>query len=131
MVRSFNQLEQNMKKFNLQLSPFVVPTDDGKIIEEHFGLASIDSPFSLARMVAPPGWSEPFQTPEFDEITLVIRGKKQIAFEEEVIVLNAGESIRISKGVRLQYSNPFDEPCEYISVCSPAFSIHLVNRESE
>jgi len=46
-----------------------------------------------------------------------------------VIVLEAGESIKIEKGVRIQYSNPFNEPCEYLAVCLPAFSIDLVNRE--
>ncbi len=29
-----------MKNYTIQKSPFVVPTQDGKLIEEHFGLAS-------------------------------------------------------------------------------------------
>ena len=29
-----------MKKYTLQKSPFIVPTTDGKLIEEHHGLAS-------------------------------------------------------------------------------------------
>ena len=63
--------------YHLQTAPFKVPTTDGKLIEEHVGLASTkDSHISIAHMVAPPGWSEPFQTPEFDEYTLVSRGKK-------------------------------------------------------
>ena len=28
------------KKYKIQNSPFVVPTTDGKVIEEHFGLAT-------------------------------------------------------------------------------------------
>ena len=80
-------------------------------------------------MVAPPKWSEPFQTPEFDEYTYIIKGKKQFIIEGEKIVLEAGQSIKILKGTRVQYSNPFDKPCEYIAVCNPAFSIDLVNRE--
>jgi ethanolamine utilization protein EutQ len=56
-----------MKKFILQNKPFIVPTTDGKLIEEHFGNASNgDSAVSIAHMIAPPGWSEPFQIPEFD-----------------------------------------------------------------
>ena len=39
------------------------------------------------------------------------------------------ESIKIDKGTRVQYANPFDEEVEYISICFPAFSIDLVNRE--
>jgi len=117
------------KKYHIQKSPFIVPTTDGKLIEEHFGLATINSDISIAKMVAPPKWSEPFQTPDFDEYTYIISGKKQFIIDDEVIVLSAGESIKIDKGTRVQYSNPFDEPCEYISVCMPAFSIDLVNRE--
>lgn len=66
-----------MPKYILQNSPFIVPTDDGKLIEEHFGKSSIDvGDFSIAHMIAPPGWSEPFQIPVFDEITYVLKGKK-------------------------------------------------------
>ena len=119
-----------MKKYIVQQSPFVVPTTDGKLIEEHFGNASDNnSQISIAHMIAPPKWSEPFQTPEFDEYTYIIKGKKQFIIEGDVVVLEAGQSIKIEKHVRVQYSNPFNEPCEYISVCTPAFSIDLVNRE--
>jgi mannose-6-phosphate isomerase-like protein (cupin superfamily) len=120
-----------MKKFKIQKSPFIVPTNDGKLIEEHFGLASIESELSIAHMVAPANWSEPFQTPNFDEYTYIIKGKKQFNIEGELVVLKAGESIKILKGSRVQYSNPFDEECEYLAVCLPAFSIDLVNREAE
>jgi len=118
-----------MNKYRVQRSPFVVPTNDGKLIEEHFGLASINSELSIAKMIAPPKWSEPFQTPEFDEYTFIIKGKKQFNIDGEMIILNAGESIKIDKGTRVQYANPFDEAVEYISICFPAFSIDLVNRE--
>ena len=119
-----------MKKYSVQTSPFIVPTTDGKIIKEHFGLASTsNSDISIAHMIAPPGWSEPFQTPEFDEFTFIIKGKKQFIIEGETIVLEAGQSIKITKNTRVQYSNPFTEPCEYLAICKPAFSIDLVNRE--
>ena len=118
------------KKYVIQKSPFIVPTDDGKVIKEHFGLASDgNANISIAHMVAPPGWSEPFQTPEFDENTFIIKGKKQFIINDETIILEAGQSIKIEKNTRLQYSNPFTEPCEYIAICLPAFSINSVNRE--
>ena len=116
-----------MKKYNIQKAPFIVPTTDGKLIEEHFGLASIVSELSIARMIAPAKWSEPFQTPKFDEYTYIIKGKKQFNIEGDLIVLEAGQSIKILKGTRVQYSNPFNEDCEYIAVCLPAFSMDLVN----
>ena len=121
-----------MAKYTIQKSPFIVPTTDGKLIEEHFGLASDGNKnISIAHMVAPPKWSEPFQTPEFDEYTFIIKGKKQFIIEEEIVVLEAGQSIKVNKHTRLQYSNPFTEPCEYIAICLPAFSIDSVNREEE
>ncbi len=121
-----------MKKYIVQHTPFVVPTTDGKIIKEHFGNASDgNSKISIAHMKAPAGWSEPFQTPEFDEYTFIIRGKKQFVIEGETVILEAGQSIKIEKHTRVQYSNPFTEPCEYIAICTPAFSMGLVNRANE
>ena len=119
-----------MKKYTIQKNPFIVPTNDGKLIEEHFGHATTgDANISIAHMVAPPGWSEPFQTPEFDEYTYIIRGQKQFIVDGETIVLKAGESIKIHKNVRVQYSNPFTEECEYIAICTPAFSMEKAHRE--
>lgn len=121
-----------MSKYSIQKSPFVVPTTDGKLIEEHFGLASDkNTQISIAHMVAPAGWSEPFQTPEFDEYTYIIKGKKQFIIDGETIILEAGQSIKINKNVRVQYSNPFNKPCEYLAICLPAFSMDLVNREAQ
>ena len=118
------------KKYHIQTAPFVVPTDDGKLIEEHFGRATDgNAQISIAHMVAPPGWSEPFQTPEFDEYTYIIRGKKQFIVDGDTVVLQAGQSIKIEKHTRVQYSNPFDAECEYLAICLPAFSIETVNRE--
>jgi len=118
------------KKYKIQKTPFTVPTTDGKTIKEHFGLASSgDNNISIAYMVAPAGWSEPFQTPNFDEFTLIIKGKKQFNIEGKIVVLKAGESIKIDKNTRVQYSNPFSESCEYIAICIPAFSMDSVNRE--
>lgn len=118
------------KKYRIQKSPFVVPTTDGKLIEEHWGRATDgNTDVSIAHMVAPPGWSEPFQTPEFDEFTYIIRGKKQFIIENETLILETGQSIKIERNTRVQYSNPFTEECEYMSICTPAFSPDSVNRE--
>ncbi|MFN8273826.1 MAG: cupin domain-containing protein [Flavobacteriaceae bacterium] len=119
-----------MMKYQIQKSPFVVPTTDGKLIEEHHGRAATNNTeISIAHMIAPPHWSEPFQTPEFEEYTYIISGKKQFTIEDEVIILEAGQSIKVEKNVRVQYANPFDEPCEYIAICRPAFDFNKVNRE--
>ncbi|WP_394747174.1 cupin domain-containing protein [Spongiimicrobium salis] len=120
------------KKYQIQKNPFVVPTTDGKLIEEHFGGATNgDTQLSLAHLIAPPGWSEPFQTPEFDEYTYIIRGKKEFTIEGEKVTLSAGQSIKIEKNTRIRYANPFEEACEYIAICTPAFSMESVHREAE
>lgn len=120
-----------MKPYTIQDNPFIVPTTDGKTIKEHFGIASNgNAQISIAHMTAPARWSEPFQTPEFDEYTFILKGKKQFIIEKDTIILEAGQSIKIEKHTRVQYSNPFNEPCEYLAICLPAFSINLVNREN-
>ena len=67
----------------------------------------------------------------FDEVTIVIKGKKMFEIDGDEVILEAGQTILIQKGTRVRYSNPFSEPCEYWSCCVPAFSINTVNRENE
>ena len=117
------------KKYKIQINPFVVPTTDGKLIQEHWGNSTGNSEISIAHMIAPPHWSEPHQTPEFDEFTIIMRGKKQFEIDEETVVLEAGQSILIQKDARIRYSNPFEDECEYLAICLPAFSMDMVNRE--
>jgi probable rRNA maturation factor len=115
-----------------QQSPVVVPRDDGKHIEEHFGrVSSATTELSAARMVAPPGWSEPEQTPEFDEYVLVNRGTLAITAGDREFHVSAGESARVPRGVRVRYANPFDVAAEYWSLCYPAFAPELAHVESE
>ena len=119
-----------MKPYYIQTKPFIVPTTDGKLIEEHFGKTSIDDgDISFAHMVAPAGWSEPFQTPEFDEITYVIKGKKQVEIGDETFILLSNQSLFIKKGVRVRYSNPHNDLAEYISISIPAFTADRAHRE--
>ncbi len=120
----------NMKNYFKQFSPFIVPTNDGKLIEEHFGLASSgEKNYSLAHMNAPPNWSEPFQNPEFEEIIIMINGKIKIIVDDEELILQKGETLKLNKGVRVQSSNPFNESAEYWCVCIPAFSLESAHRE--
>ena len=78
-----------MKKYLIQNTPFIVPTTDGKLIDEHHGKAATqNNDISIAHMIAPSGWSEPFQTPEFEEYTYIIRGKKQFIIENETVILD-------------------------------------------
>ena len=112
-----------------QQKPFHVPTTDGKTIEEHFGAATTGHDnVSTAYMVAPPGWSEPPQQPDFDEYTLMISGKKQVTVDGTVLTLLAGESLLVTRGSTVQYANPFDTEAVYWSVCAPAFTPERARR---
>lgn len=118
-----------MSNYRIQKSPFKVPTADGKTILEHWGKTTGNPDVSIAYMIAPPDWIEPHQAPEFDEFTIILKGKKLFEIDGEKVVLEAGQSILVQKGARVQYSNPFEEDCQYIAICLPAFSMDLVNRE--
>ncbi len=49
-----------------------------KLIDEYIGrVNSKDSAVSVAHMRSPQGWTEPGQTPAFDEFTIVLRGMLQ------------------------------------------------------
>jgi len=101
-----------------------------KVIEEFIGrVNSGTEEVSIARMKSPDGWIEPGQTPEFDEYTVVLKGKLHIKTKTDEIMLKEGEVVITKKGEWVQYSTPEPEGAEYISVCLPAFSPETVNRE--
>lgn len=109
-----------------------VPVQGGKTIEELFGRVHTGTEaFSLARMVAPGGWSEPAQSPEFGELTIMLRGRLRIAVGDDEVELAAGQALWTEPGATVRYRNPFDEECEYYAVCVPAFSPALAHREGE
>ena len=121
-----------MLRYFKQAKPTRIPVPGNKLIEEHFGnVATETDDFSVAHMIAPAGWSEPAQKPDFDEITIMIKGQLKIDLDsDEVIVLKAGETFLCKKGTRIRYSNPFDEESEYWAVCLPAFNIDRASREA-
>ncbi len=101
-----------------------------KLIEEFIGrVNSGTSTVSIAKMTSPSGWSEPAQTPEFDEYTVVLRGKLHVKLKNGEFDVAAGQAISISCGEWVQYSTPGAEGAEYIAVCIPAFSPATVHRE--
>jgi mannose-6-phosphate isomerase-like protein (cupin superfamily) len=102
-----------------------------KQIEEFIGRAnSQTSEVSIARMTSPAGWSEPGQTPEFNEYTVVLRGTLRIKLKGREVDVSAGQAIIIEAGEWVQYSTPYDGGAEYIAVCLPAFSPESVHRDA-
>lgn len=103
-----------------------------KIIEEYFGrVNSQNEQISIARMKSPSGWSEPVQTPEFDEYTVVLKGELCVETNDGSFTVKAGQAIIASKGERIKYSTPGSEGAEYIAVCLPAFAPDTVHRDDE
>lgn len=101
-----------------------------KIIEEYIGHVNSNSAaVSIAKMTSPSGWSEPGQTPEFDEYTLVLRGTLQVETREAIFQVTAGQAIHLAAGEWVRYSSPAEEGAEYVAVCLPAFSPQTVHRE--
>lgn len=119
-------------------APTRIPVPGGKLIEEHVGRASTGTAaLSVAHMVAPPGWDEPFQAPAFDEVTVVLRGTMRVEHPAGAgqahggyVDVGPGETVLVEAGERIRYSNPSpDAECEYWAVCAPAFSPDTVHRE--
>jgi mannose-6-phosphate isomerase-like protein (cupin superfamily) len=112
-------------------TPTSIPAPGAKRIDEfvgrvHTGTASL----SVAHMLAPPGWDEPFQTPAFDEVTIVVRGTMRVDHDGGADLVGPGETILCVAGERIRYANASDaEPCEYWAVCTPAFDPSAVHRE--
>ncbi len=102
-----------------------------KTIEEFVGrVNSKTAAVSIARMKSPSGWTEPGQTPEFDEYSVVLHGMLRVLTKNGSYDVNAGEAIITSKGEWVQYSTPGPEGATYIAVCLPAFSPESVRRDS-
>lgn len=101
-----------------------------KVIEEYIGRVNSQTPeLSVARMVSPSGWSEPGQTPEFAEYTLVLRGSLRVETRSEIVEVGAGQAIVTEPGEWIRYSSPGAEGAEYVAVCLPAFSPATVHRD--
>jgi probable rRNA maturation factor len=109
----------------------IIPRDDGKRIEEFVGAANTGtSSVSVARMNAPPGWAEPAQTPEFDEVVMVLSGELTLVVEGRRERIAGGEVGLVPRGKRVLYRNDGEAPCDYFSVCAPAFLPRLAHMEA-
>jgi mannose-6-phosphate isomerase-like protein (cupin superfamily) len=102
-----------------------------KQIEEFAGrMNSGHAGVSVARMVSPEGWVEPGQRPEFEEITLVLRGTLRVEHERGALDVRAGQAIVTHPGEWVRYSSPEPGGAEYVAVCMPAFTPQSVHRDA-
>lgn len=102
-----------------------------KLIHEYIGRVNTGSDaISIAHMRSPAGWIEPGQRPEFDEYTVVLRGRLVVTQEDgHAVSVRAGQAVIVERGEWVQYSSPDPEGAEYIAVCVPAFSPDRVHRD--
>ena len=113
-------------------SPTVMPAagNKPKRIEEYAGrVNSGHAGVSVARMMSPQGWLEPGQRPEFEEITVVLRGLLRVEHEDGVLDVRAGQAVVASPGEWVRYSSPEPDGAEYVAICLPAFSMDTVHRD--
>ncbi|XVX19379.1 cupin domain-containing protein [Actinomycetota bacterium] len=111
--------------------PTTIPVPGGKVIDEYVGRVTTSTPHvSVAHMKAPPGWGEPAQTPEFEEITLVLAGEVVVEHDAGTLHVTAGQTVVTRPGERVRYScGP--EGAEYVAVCLPAFDPETAHRDEE
>ena len=101
-----------------------------KKIEEYAGrVNSGHDRVSVARMVSPEGWLEPGQRPEFEEITVVLRGLLRVEYEGGALEVRAGQAVVTIPGEWVRYGTPEHGGAEYVAVCLPAFSPNTVHRD--
>ena len=101
-----------------------------KRIEEFAGrVNSGHAGVSVARMLSPAGWEEPGQRPEFEEITVVLKGMLRVDHENGVMDVRAGQAVVTAPGEWVRYSTPEPGGAEYVAVCLPAFSPQTVHRD--
>ncbi|GAA1170404.1 hypothetical protein GCM10009584_09140 [Ornithinimicrobium humiphilum] len=112
-----------------KLRPVRVTGVGDKLIQEFAGAASTGHEgVSVARMTAPPGWDEPGQRPDFDEITYVLAGEIIVETEDGAMSVTAGEAVLTRAGEWVRYSVGASG-ADYIAVCSPAFTAEGAHRD--
>lgn len=110
--------------------PTRIPVPGGKTIDEYVGRVTTgETALSVAHMVAPGGWQEPAQTPEFDEVTFVLRGCVRVEHAGGTLDVRAGQAVVTRAGERVRYTTPEADGAEYVAICLPAFSPEAAHRD--
>jgi ethanolamine utilization protein EutQ (cupin superfamily) len=108
--------------------PTRIPVPGGKSVDEYIGRVNTkETAASVAHMRSPAGWSEPGQTPEFDEFTVVLAGALRVEHHNGVMEVAAGQAVVARRGEWVRYSTP--QGAEYVAICLPAFAPETVHRD--
>jgi mannose-6-phosphate isomerase-like protein (cupin superfamily) len=101
-----------------------------KLIDEYVGRVNTKTAnVSVAHMRSPGGWVEPGQKPEFQEVTVVLKGRLRVEHQGGALDVRAGQAVVCEPGEWVRYSTPDAEGAEYIAVCLPAFAPDTVHRD--
>lgn len=121
-----------MPKLIAQPTRIAAAGNKPKLIDEFVGrVNSGHAAVSVAHMRSPGGWVEPGQRPEFEEITVVLKGLLRVDYEGGNLEVRAGQAVVTAPGEWVRYSTPEPEGAEYIAVCLPAFSPATVRRDGD
>lgn len=114
--------------------PTIIESDGTKPkkIREYAGrVNSGHTQVSIAHMTSPEGWEEPGQRPDFEEITVVLRGTLRVEHQDGALDVRAGQMVVTAPGEWVRYRTPEPGGADYIAVCLPAFSPETVRRDEE
>ena len=102
------------------------------LVDEEIGGAK-ELTFGYARFEPKTSFHKKHIHPHAEEVFYVLSGKGiggvgENAKEVEIV---AGDTVWAPKGAVHWLYNPFEEPCEYLAICSPPFQIEKAHREEE
>lgn len=100
----------------------------GVTVTEFFGgVASKETAISAAKVKITEPTTNPWQTPEFEEHIMFLKGEAHIEHSKGTTVVKEGQGLILPAGCRVKWILP--GPCEYVPICLPAFSPSNVHRE--
>jgi mannose-6-phosphate isomerase-like protein (cupin superfamily) len=110
--------------------PTRIASGGTEIIDEYVGRVNTgEAGVSIALLRCPAAWTEPGQTPAFDEYTIVLKGTLRVAHRRGVIDVRTGQAVLVRRGEWVRYSTPAEEGAEYVAVCLPAYSPAAAHRD--
>ena len=101
-----------------------------KLCDEYFGIVNTgDMKLSVTQMHSPSGWEGPARYSDFHEYIVVTTGQLNVEHAGGIMQVEAGQAVHIVPNESVILSTPNEGGCEYLSVCTPAYSradVHLV-----
>ena len=69
--------------------------------------------------------------PDFEEVTVVLKGLLRVEHERGTLDVRAGQAVVAAPGEWVRYSTPEADGAEYVAICTPAFSPDTVHRDGQ